>query len=288
MVTRNRPDLLARYLLPSVRGGLEEDIDVVVVDQSDGDETRLLIDELPRVRYLRSEPGLSRGRNVAVSETTASIVVFTDDDVEFGPDWLPMMRTAFGAPDIGAVCGGGTEGGLPLPVRSAGVHRWPANPFHLGAGYNFAFRRPALRDAGPFDELLGAGARIGSAEDTDMLYRVLRAGWAVRCDGRIAIEHAVWRDPAADKQRFRIYGLGFSVQTLKHVREGDLMAAGVAASEIGRHVFWSAFSLARRDRLGLRRQLAWYRGVLDGPAEARRAWSQERLASAADPAEPVV
>jgi GT2 family glycosyltransferase len=274
VVTRDRPDLLARHLIPSLRG-VGEDVDIVIVDQSNGGETRRLVERLGRVRYLRSGPGLSTGRNVAIRETAAEILVFTDDDVAFGPDWLPRMRDAFDAPDIGAVCGGGTEGGLPLPVRDNGVQRWPANPFHLGFGYNLAFRSAALRDAGPFDELLGGGARFGSAEDTDMLYRVLRAGWAVRCDGTIAIRHAAWRDPAADAQRFRVYGLGFSVQTVKHVREGDLMAAAIAASELGRHAFWTAYSLARRDRVGLRRQRAWLGGVLAGPREARRAWAEQ-------------
>ena len=88
VVTRERASVFERFLLPSLRHVPPSDVDVVVVDQSAGSETRELLRELPWVRYLRSEPGLSRGRNVGVAATDAEITVFTDDDVEFDPDWL--------------------------------------------------------------------------------------------------------------------------------------------------------------------------------------------------------
>lgn len=245
---------------------------MLVVDQSEGSDTRALLEELPWVRYVRSGPGISRGRNIAIEATSAPIVVFTDDDVEFGPEWLPRMRAAIAERGVGAVCGGGIDSlGRTLPGGRPGVHRWPADPFNIGHGFNVGFRRAALVDAGPFDEQLGGGAPVPAAEDTDMLYRIMRAGWAVLCDDTIRVRHRSWRSPEEERRAHTNYGVGFAAQTAKHVRGGDLAAARFAATELGRHAFWTAVAVARRDRRSLRLQGAWARGVLAGCRHGVRA-----------------
>lgn len=275
VVTRDRPGLVARCLVPSLRAMDRRDAEVLVVDQSESSQTLPLVAEFPWVRYLRSGPGISRGRNVAVAASSAPVIVFTDDDVNFGPEWLPRMRAALAEPDVGAVCGRGIDSlGRRLPGGPAGVHRWPSDPFNLGHGFNVAFRRAALLDAGPFDELLGGGAPIPAAEDTDMLYRILRAGWAVLCDDAITVCHHSWRGVDDERRVHTNYGAGFAAQTVKHVRQGDRIAARIAAHELGRHAFWTAVAAARRDRRTLRLQAAWARGVLAGRAQAVRAYER--------------
>lgn len=271
VVTRDRPAVFERCALPSLRATRDDAIDVVVVDQSSGTETRALVEELPWVRWLRSEPGLSRGRNTGVAATDADLVVFTDDDTEFGPGWLPRIRERFSDPSVGVVCGRGydSEGRL-LPHRRAGVYRWPTNVFGLGHGFNLAFRRAALTDAGPFDEALGAGSSFAAGEDTDMIYRVMRQGWSAVCDDGIEVIHHSWRSPDEQLVAHRSYGMGFAAQTLKHTRSGDLTALRIAAVEMAGHVGWTLVALARRDAEGLRLQAAWARGAAAGLGSARR------------------
>jgi GT2 family glycosyltransferase len=263
VVTRERASVFERFLLPSLRHVPPSDVDVVVVDQSAGSETRELLRELPWVRYLRSEPGLSRGRNVGVAATEAEITVFTDDDVEFDPDWLFRIRALFDDPAVGVVCGRGIDSqGEPLPYRAAGIYRAPTNPFSVGHGFNMAFRRKALQDAGPFDEGLGAGSSVPAAEDTDMFYRVMREGWAVRCDDGITVRHHDWRNRTEERDVYEAYGHGFAAQTLKHARSGDTTAVRIAATHLARHGKWMALALARRDRRALAHHRAWRRGVI--------------------------
>ena len=267
IVTRDRVSVFERYLLPSLRHVTPSDVEVLVVDQSTGPETRELLHEVPWVRYSHSGPGLSHGRNVGIAATTAEIAVFTDDDVEFGPDWLPGIGGLFDDPYVGAVCGRGVDSrGEPLPHRPPGIYRWPTDPFGLGHGFNMAFRRRALEDAGPFDERLGAGAGVPAAEDTDMLYRVMRNGWAVRCDDRITVRHHDWRTAAEQRSVHQAYGIGFAAQTLKHARSGDAAAVRIALSHLARHGKWIAISAVRRDRRALAHQRAWFRGVVRGIA----------------------
>ena len=264
--------MFARCVLPSLRETASGDVEVVVVDQSETLETARLIKDLPSVRRVESGPGLSRGRNVGVAATSAPIVVFADDDVEFGPGWLTGIRALFDDPAVGVVCGRGVDSdGRPLPHRAAGTYRWPTSPFGLGHGFNLAFRRAALEDAGPFDEELGAGARVPAAEDTDMIYRAMRSGWTAVCDDGIGVVHHSWRAPREQLAAHRAYGMGFAAQTLKHARAGDAAAIRIAFGELARQLGWALVALARRDRGGLRCQWQWARGAAAGLARGVRA-----------------
>ncbi|HEX8854608.1 MAG TPA: glycosyltransferase [Thermoleophilaceae bacterium] len=283
VVTRDRPDLLARYTLPSLERISCEPAEIVIVDQSAGPDTYELVSDLPGVRVLRSAPGLSRGRNLAVAETDSPFIVFTDDDVEFGPGWLERVERLFDEPTVGAVCGRGVDSlGRPLPFKPAGTYRYPASPFGLGHGFNVAFRRAALEQVGPFDERLGAGAPVPAAEDTDMLYRVMKAGWAARCDDGITVRHHSWRSAEQERAAHRNYGVGFAAQTAKHLRKRDLAAARVAASEVAGHLFWLAVSAARGDRSALVLQLSWGQGAFAGARVLRQG-----LPSVPPPPEPL-
>jgi GT2 family glycosyltransferase len=271
VVTRDRPTVFASCVSPGLMQTRDEPVEVVVVDESAGMETSELLEELPWVRRVRSDAGLSRGRNVGVEATSADLVVFTDDDAEFGVGWLARIRELFADPAVGVVCGPGRDSqGRLLPHRPAGVYRWPTRVFGLGHGFNLAFRRAALDAAGPFDEELGAGSPVPAGEDTDMIYRVMRSGWTAVCDDGIEVVHHSWRSEDEERLAHQAYGMGFMVQTVKHAREGDAVAVRIAVVELLDHLWWTLVALARRDRRGLGYQAAWTHGVLSGLAVSRR------------------
>lgn len=271
LVTRDRAGPFEHFALPGLREAAAAGHDVLVVDQSSDSKTERLVGAVAGVRYVRSGPGLAHGRNVAVGETDAPIVAFTDDDVALGPDWLGRIARAFAeSPRAGAVCGRArTPAGALLPGSKSGIYEWPASPFELGSGFNFAFRREALEQAGPFDEELGAGGRFESAEDTDMLYRVLRAGWVVVCSDEITVVHHDLR-PRGDLLRLHYgYGLGAGAQTAKHLAGGDRTALSVATRHAGRHVvtFLKAAATLRPRLAGL--QVAYLAGMAAGLVRGR-------------------
>jgi GT2 family glycosyltransferase len=246
VVTRDRHHLLARCLVEGLRDVAASGVAVVVVDQSNGDDTARLVGDIPGLRYLRSGPGLSVGRNVAVEACATPLLAFTDDDVRITPAWLPSVMDAFGeVADAGAVCGRAlTPQGTLMPGGVEGVYRWPADPFALGSGYNMAFRRQALEEAGPFDPELGAGGRFASSEDTDMLYRVLRSGWAVVCRDDITVVHDDWRSHRREfSLQFR-YGVGTGAQTAKHLAAGDRYAGRLGGARLARQFRQICGSLA--------------------------------------------
>ncbi len=267
VVTRDRADILQRCLLPTLAAGVAGGHPVLIVDQSNDEQTAQLVDGLPGVTYLRSGPGLSVGRNAAVAATTTELIAFTDDDVSLPAGWLDKIVALFAQhPDAGAVCGRATvtSTGMLAPGVDAAVVRWPANPFGLGSGFNMAFRRAALADAGTFDEELGAGARYRSAEDSDMLYRVMRSGWSIVCSDEITVVHDDWRGRREELALHFGYGLGAGAQTAGHVRAGDRIAGRLALREAGRHLVTAARAVAMLRLRVLPLQWAFLAGLATG------------------------
>ncbi len=276
IVTRGRPEAVARNLGSAFVHLLSSGAEVLVVDQSEDDATRTVVQRMSGVRYERSAAGLSRGRNVAITVSAGSIVAFTDDDVVLPTGWLDGILHVFAvSEEAGAVCGRAVDDrGRLLAGARRGTYRRPQSPFGLGSGFNLALRREALDDAGSFDELLGAGARFRSAEDTDMLYRVMRSGWAVVCSDEITVVHDERRSLQEQLSVHTGYGLGAGAQTIKHVLTGDRLAARVGVVELGSHVYWFFRSIiSLKPRIGVFQvcfMLGFARGVVGGWRVFRR------------------
>jgi len=237
VVTRDRAEVLARFALPSLAALAGEGVDALVVDQSADEATRRLVEAARDVRYARSDPGLSRGRNRALELVPSELIAFVDDDVSFGPGWAAGLAAGFGGDRVGAVCGRGrTSAGRLYPGSEAGVYTWPTNPFGLGSGFNLALRVAAAREVGGFDEELGAGGRFRAGEDTDMLYRLLRSGWVVVCTDDADVVHHEWRSRTDEVALHFGYGVGAGAQTAAHLRAGDREAGRVARREAAKHV----------------------------------------------------
>jgi glycosyltransferase involved in cell wall biosynthesis len=191
--TRDRPQDL-RMALPAILATSYGDFELIVVDQSQGEETADIVSRAaagdPRVRYVRDRgKGLSRARNIGIAETSGELIVFTDDDCEPDTDWLgtivdalredPTAAAAFGSvipaphdPRDGFIVGY-------EPPRRQRLTGRLAKMRDAGIGANMALRRQPLLDTGLFDEMLGAGGYFASMEDQEITYRLLRAGHAV-------------------------------------------------------------------------------------------------------------
>jgi GT2 family glycosyltransferase len=276
--TRNRVQLLERHALPGLAEIAAQGIEVLVVDQSDDDETRHAVERVSGVRYLRSPPGTSRARNAAVAATSTPFIAFVDDDVELPPGWLPSMVAALRSSErTGAVCGRAlTDHGTLLAGRDAGVYRWPTSPFRLGSSFNIGLRRRALEEVGGFDPAFGGGTRFHSAEDTELLYRLLRGGWEVVCSDDVTIVHPVWR---SRRELFALqhrYGLGIGAQLALHAGDPDPAARRIAIGEINGQLRRVASSLVRgRLRLATHRVLLLV-GIGQGYIVKRRELGRRR------------
>jgi GT2 family glycosyltransferase len=190
--TRDRPKKLARCLASiNLAAGHAVDVAVqlIVVDNSANRSAYTTVLEWARSStftvLLMNEPrgGLSRARNGAMRFVSGEIVAFTDDDCCLAHDFLPAVVRAHRRSDGPALIGGKVKLGeatdLLFTVRGGDEEeRFTRGKVPGGfiLGCNMTMPRELYDRIGPFDEKLGAGSPLRSAEDTDYTIRAERAG----------------------------------------------------------------------------------------------------------------
>lgn len=189
-------------------------VEIIVIDNRPATgSARRVAAEFPSVRVIDEiRPGLSFARNAGIVHATGEIVVATDDDVVAPPDWIERLIAPFEDPQVMAVTGNV----LPLELETEAQYRFEAygglgKGFHsrqvdgewfrtrrmavptwqLGATANAAFRSALFRDpaVGLLDESLGAGTPTGCSEDTDLFFRILKAGYSMRYEAPAFVWH---------------------------------------------------------------------------------------------------
>jgi cellulose synthase/poly-beta-1,6-N-acetylglucosamine synthase-like glycosyltransferase len=217
--------------------------ELVVVDQSRGAGAEKALarcgDRGVPLTYLRqSRRGLSASRNLALERATQPIVAFTDDDCVPGPGWIGEIAQVFAAEEPPAAMTGRV---LPLGAAVPGTfdvsprdspdridYRGRVVPWVVGTGGNFAARRQWLDRVGRFDERLGTGSPGHAAEDTELVYRLLRSGATIRYEPAAVVFHE--RQTKAQRLRSRwTYGFGIAAFCGLWLRRGDPYAGRLCA-----------------------------------------------------------
>ena len=253
--TRDRPDTVGQAI-ESVALCDYPDFDVHIMDQSTNDETAMIVDELARrfsgtrqinYHYL-DKAGLSRAYNTGIRVSNGSIIACTDDDVIVPSDWLSCIVDAFESdPEIGLLYGqvlvpnslkeaAITDTVVPSLTRRCTVqmHRRNRNFKVWGMGANMAMRRAMLDDVVGFDEALGGGAPLRSSQDFDFSLRAYRAGYAIRLDHQVKVDHYGSRTPEQWPGTLRNYGIGDGAFYSKHIRCGDALALRLLLRQFAR------------------------------------------------------
>ena len=234
--TRNRP-AHALECVASILGtsGFSE---LILVDQSDGDETERGAAQVndARLRYVRTDTrGVTSARNIGMELSESEIIAFTDDDCRVPSDWAAAILKVFADdPEAVLVCGrvrvpqelwerGFTESFEP-EVREW-VGRYPPFGKDWGITANMSMRREVVLRLGAFDPFLGAGSPLRSGGEPDLIFRVLKAGLKIVNASEVVVEHLGVRPYGkAASLLMRGYLFGTGAALFKHVRLGDRAA----------------------------------------------------------------
>jgi GT2 family glycosyltransferase len=276
--TRGRPDPTV-VAVGSLLSGSEADIELLVIDQSAGDETQRALARFSadtRLRYVRS---LARGKGAALNEglrlARGEVVVCTDDDCEAKPGWIAAMGRVFEEEPTAAVAFCSVS--APPHDRSTGYVPTYERPRHLirsvwelcarrGLGAGMALRRDVILGLGGFDESLGPGARFPSADDMDIAARVLLRGWHVYHTGDRAIIHHGFRTIAEGRDHARRDWLAIGAVCAKPLRAGHWNAASLTIWELSVNAIWPPISdvLCFKRPRGFTRITSFLEGFADG------------------------
>lgn len=276
--TRNRAGALEGALgsILAQRMSGDHRYEVIVVDNGSSDGTGEVVRRMAArydrpIQYAR-EPrqGLSRARNRALSIAAGDVFVFTDDDVRVAADWLDQIAAEFSAdPDLQMLGGRvlpAREGLQRVAVQESDERQRFSHP-HGGTfvmGANMAFRRGVFERIGGFDQRLGAGRFFAGAEEADIFYRGLKAGYSILYAPNVLVYHD--HDRITVEQACRLeygYGKGCSAYLVKHAMGGDRYAMKMVYWLIHRLPSrWFARNAPSQDILDRRR--AQVRGILIG------------------------
>ena len=277
--TRNRAEPLVR-VVSSLLSGETEPFELLVIDQSDGEEAERALEVFggdARLRYHRSsQRGKGKALNEALALARGSVVVCTDDDCAAPAGWVHAMAQALESQPQAAVafC-------QVLPVehdRSAGYV--PA--YHLdrsrtlrsigaicgglGIGAGIAFRRDFVRSIGGFDEAFGPGGRFPSADEWDISIRTLLSGRHVFETADLSIVHDGFRSFEEGRAHARRDWLALGAVCAKPLRAGHWKAAVVPVWLFSSKAVWPpiADALALRKPRGIGRIVAFVQGFAQG------------------------
>jgi GT2 family glycosyltransferase len=240
IATLDRPAGLARCL-DALLSGIVLPAEVIVVDQSENDATKQIVEArqssgVPIVYVRQARRGLSASRNGALARVSYPLVAITDDDCVPDLEWIAAIVRAFGseaAPDAltGRVLPCGTESPdtYVVSARESLLRQdftGKTMPWLIGSGGNFAVKRRCFDRIGGYDEHLGVGSPGKAAEDMDLFYRLLRAGARIRYEPDALVYH----ERASKARRLRArwtYGYGMGAFCSLWLRRGDLYALRV-------------------------------------------------------------
>jgi glycosyltransferase involved in cell wall biosynthesis len=280
--TRNR----AGAVLTSIRSLLDagdREIEVLVIDQSDGRETEETLAPLAaadtRLRYIRSS---TRGKGAALNEglrlARGWVLVCTDDDCVAPPGWVSAMADVMaGQPKAAIVfCNVAAPpydeeaGYIPTYVRRDNrlVRTISDTIGGHGLGAGMALRRELILEFGGFDESMGPGARFASGDDWDITARALLRGWHVYETADLTVVHHGFRTLDEGRKHALRDWIAIGAVCAKPLRAGHWAAVIVPAWEFPAHALWPPLSdlLHGRRPRGYSRIVGFLRGFAQGLA----------------------
>ena len=177
-------------------------------------------DRLPLVRHRSDRANACHARNLGLCLARGAIVGFPDDDCVYPPGVLARVDAAFAAdPALRVLTGPAAS-----PSGGLGSGRWRqdggpitrANAWTSVIEFNLFLRRETALASGGFDERLGPGTPLGSAEGNDLVLRAVAAGHKAVYDPELRVVHPDKRMTAAAAERARLYGTGLGFVLRRH------------------------------------------------------------------------
>lgn len=180
--TRNRADELRRALL-SVAASAVPAHQIVVSDDSTNDETRRMVaSAFPAVTYVAGpRRGLGANRNTALRHATGSHILFIDDDVILGADFLGDAISALNANGpLTILTGRELNHGVPVPPHKLTYLGHQARDYGPSDTYETIVINAAVFPRALFDHALFDENLVYGCEEMDLSVRAVHLhGYAI-------------------------------------------------------------------------------------------------------------
>lgn len=238
----SRPIKLEQTLIGFLRQDIHEEIvdyEIIVVDNHPQSISKNSIDMLNKgsgrkIRYFQ-EPrrGKCYALHLGIKESFGNILTFTDEDNLPEKDYLCNIQKEFNAnSDIKIITGKVLKknpGDAYMTIKEDNdynIYSWPCSPWKVGHGSNVSIKKEVLKRIGVYDIGFGPGTFVGSAEDTDLIYRILKNGYKILYSPKIINYHDHGRNSVEEIKNVKYaYAKGRGAFYCKHILRGDIYVA---------------------------------------------------------------
>jgi GT2 family glycosyltransferase len=224
--TIGRPELVRACLESLARCNPRAD-EIVVVDSSDDEVVANIVADFEasgaRTIDCRA-PGIGGAFNLGLREAQHDIVLLTNDDCTVEPSWVERGRR-HAARDTHTIVTGrvrprGDPSVVPSTIDDPAEREYTGRAAFVLYTQSMALHRSVLLEFGGFDDRIQP-----AAEDNDLSYRWLRAGFRIRYEPDFVVWHHDWRTREQLERLYVSYGVGQGMVYGKHLRRGDLSMA---------------------------------------------------------------
>lgn len=202
IATRNRPEKLKNCLLSLLEQTKIAPDEIIVVDQSDNNKTRLLVNYLRQnyklISFIKQDfTGKSKALNAGIRTSHADIFAFTDDDCIISKTWIAEIIFSFtNYPEIACVTGNTYPyencppwSCPPIINTKTAMFTQPTHHKFIGYGNNFAISKSTLKSIGLFKTWLGPGSISMACEDGEILLRILTEKYKIFHNAKMIVFH---------------------------------------------------------------------------------------------------
>lgn len=227
MATRGRTAEIGAFiesLLAQGERARRREVELIVVDQNEDDRLAPVLapyrGRLPLTHLRSAVANANHARNLGLRAATGALVGFPDDDCLYPPGLLDRVAEAFRREPALMVLTGPAES----PSGGLGSGRWrpeageidPGNAWTSVIEFNLWLRRRLALDLGGFDEAMGPGTPLGSAEGNDLVLRAISAGHYAAYEPCLRVIHPDKRLSDVAVARARLYGRGLGFALRRH------------------------------------------------------------------------
>ena len=171
-----------RNAIASVLAQTFTDLEILVVDDASGDNTREVVEEFKEssIQYIRHDAncGGAVARNTGITHSRSEYIAFLDDDDEWLPNKLEVQMKVFEhcSPQVGAIYTGhrnvnretGETIGIWRPLKKGHIYEDLMKKNWVSTTSSVVLKRECLKNVGTFDE------RLPSFQDYDLWIRIAR------------------------------------------------------------------------------------------------------------------
>lgn len=216
VTTLNRPYLLERCLESLIKQTYRN-FEIVVVDQSDSNETSIIVNKLKNsypglvIIYIHSKvKKLSNARNIGIKSASGDFFCIVDDDAEYDKNYLSTAKDILDKynPSIisGVIYDSEKEKFFVEQMKFKEDSFLNINEiFSICLSAGLVISRNIFNEIGGFDEKFGIGAIYGSSEESDLLVRAINKGEKIYFTKKLILFHRLPEEQINDTSILKSY-----------------------------------------------------------------------------------